>query len=197
LGSAGRAVPGVELQIRDEQDHPLPAGAFGELWVRGLQVSGEYAGIGSSLDGEGWFPTRDRAMLDAEHYLFIEGRADDTIIRGGENIAPAEIEDVLMRHPAVHDAAVVGLPDEEWGERIAAVVVPAPGVSLSDVEVRSYARQRLRSSRTPDEVEIWSELPYNSMGKLLRTQIVSTLRDRGTVPPSSCHSRSPRWSSRR
>jgi long-chain acyl-CoA synthetase len=145
--------------------------------VRGPQVSGEYAGIGSTLDGDGWFPTRDRAMLDAERYLFIEGRADDTIIRGGENIAPAEIEDVLLRHPAVHDAAVVGLPDEEWGERIVAVVVPAPDMSLSDVDLRTYTKQELRSSRTPDEIEVWSELPYNTMGKLLRTRIVATLGD--------------------
>ena len=130
LGSAGRLVPGVEGQIRDEPGAVLPAGQPGQLWVRGSQVSGEYLGSGSVLDDEGWFPTRDQGWLDSDGYLFIAGRADDTIIRGGENIAPAEIEDVLIAHPAVKDVAVVGVPDEEWGTRIVAVVVAEPGAGL-------------------------------------------------------------------
>ena len=84
----------------------------------------------SSLDADGWFPTRDRGWLDADGYLFIEGRSDDTIIRGGENIAPAEIEEVLLRHPGIEQCAVVGIPDDEWGQRIAAVVVARPGAAL-------------------------------------------------------------------
>ena len=92
------------------------------IFVRGEQIAGEYA-TGSLLDADGWFCTRDRGCVDADGYLFIEGRADDTIIRGGENIAPAEIEEVLLPHPAVAEACVVGLPDDEWGQRIAAVVV--------------------------------------------------------------------------
>ncbi len=99
--------------------------------MRGEQVSGEYVGTGSFCDADGWFPTRDAGWLDEDGYLYIEGRADDTIIRGGENIAPAEIEDVLLRHPAVLDAAAVGLPDEQWGQRIAAAVTLRPG---SDAE---------------------------------------------------------------
>jgi acyl-CoA synthetase (AMP-forming)/AMP-acid ligase II len=95
LGSVGRAVPGIELQIRDEHGAVLPPGETGELWVRGPQVSGRYAEIGSVLDTEGWFPTRDVANVDEDGYLFIGGRSDDTIIRGGENIAPAEIGSVL------------------------------------------------------------------------------------------------------
>ena len=123
LASAGRAVPGIEFVIRGPEGEELPAGETGELWVRGAQVAGEYVGLGTRLDADGWFPTRDRARIDADGYLFVEGRDDDTIIRGGENIAPAEVEDVLLTHPAVRDAAVVGLPDEEWGQRICAVVV--------------------------------------------------------------------------
>jgi acyl-CoA synthetase (AMP-forming)/AMP-acid ligase II len=175
LQSAGRAVPGVELQIRDAGGRPLPAGQPGDLWVRGAQVSGEYAGIGSALDDEGWYPTRDRAWLDADGYLFIEGRTDDTIIRGGENIAPAEIEDVLLQHPAVRDVAVVGLPDDEWGERITAVVVGVPGTVIRSSDLSSYARGRLRSSRTPDEFVFWPELPHNATGKLLRSEVVGRL----------------------
>ncbi len=99
LGSAGRIVPGVEAAVRDALGQVLPAGEVGEISVRGEQVSGEYLGQGTALDDDGWFPTRDRGWIDDEGYLFIEGRSDDTIIRGGENIAPAEIEDVLLEHP--------------------------------------------------------------------------------------------------
>jgi acyl-CoA synthetase (AMP-forming)/AMP-acid ligase II len=175
LGSAGQALPGVEFAIRNEEGHLLPPHVPGDLWVRGAQVSGEYVGLGSSLDAEGWFPTRDRGWLDDEGYLFIEGRTDDTIIRGGENIAPAEIEDVLVRHPLVKEAAVVGIPDDEWGERIAAVVVLEPGVDLDGEEIRQWSRGLLRGSKTPDTVTVWPELPYNQLGKLLRRDVVSAL----------------------
>jgi acyl-CoA synthetase (AMP-forming)/AMP-acid ligase II len=185
LASAGRAVPGVELQIRDSDGLVLPPGETGELYVRGAQVSGEYVGIGSSLDPEGWFPTRDRARLDADGYLFVEGRSDDTIIRGGENIAPAEIEDVLLEHPAVTDAAVVGLPDEEWGERVAAVVTLAAEAELLDTEeLRSWVRDRLRSAKTPDAIHVWPELPYNATGKLLRREIVTSLAETAGAGPA-------------
>jgi acyl-CoA synthetase (AMP-forming)/AMP-acid ligase II len=175
LASAGRPVPGIELLVRTEDGTPAAPDEPGELFVRGAQVSGEYVGSGSALDAEGWFPTRDRAWIDAEGFLFIEGRSDDTIIRGGENIAPAEIEDVLTAHAAVADAAVVGLPDEEWGECIHAVVVLHPGAEADPDELRAFCRERLRGSKTPDSVRIWSELPYTPTGKLLRREIVSTL----------------------
>jgi acyl-CoA synthetase (AMP-forming)/AMP-acid ligase II len=175
LGSAGRAVPGVEFLIRGEDGQPVGTNVAGALWVRGAQVSGEYVGLGSSLDAEGWFHTRDLAWVDDDGYLFIEGRTDDTIIRGGENIAPAEIEDVLVRHPAVKEAAVVGVPDEEWGERIAAVIVAKPGVVADSAEIREWARKQLRGSKTPDTIAIWPELPYNQLGKLLRRDVISAL----------------------
>jgi acyl-CoA synthetase (AMP-forming)/AMP-acid ligase II len=175
LGSAGRPVPGIELVIRDADGHQVPAGTVGEIWVRGPQVSGEYLGLGSSLDGDGWFPTRDSGRLDEDGYLFIEGRNDDTIIRGGENIAPAEIEDVLVLHPAVKDAGVVGIPDDEWGECIAAVVVLKDGAVVDEEGVRRWARSRLRGSKTPDIVVTWPELPYNALGKLLRREMAAAL----------------------
>jgi len=174
LGSAGRAVDGVALQVRGPDGTVLAAGAAGELWVRGAQVSGEYAGAGSLLDADGWFPTRDRAHLDPDGYLFVHGRLDDTIIRGGENIAPAEIEDVLDRHPAVHAVAVVGLPDEEWGERIVAVVVARPDTTAT--ELAAFVRERLRGSRTPDEIIFRDELPYTDTGKIMRKALVAQLR---------------------
>jgi len=176
LGSVGQPVPGVEVQIRGEDGAVLPAGETGELFVRGEQVSGRYTGIGSVLDAEGWFPTRDIAMLDEGGYLFIGGRSDDTIIRGGENIAPAEVEDVLVEHPHVRDVAVVGVEDPQWGQAIVAVVVPAAGVDPDPEELREHVRKSLRGSRTPDRVVFRDELPTNATGKVLRRDIVEELR---------------------
>ncbi|MFB4303885.1 class I adenylate-forming enzyme family protein [Actinomadura sp. NTSP31] len=175
LGSVGRMVPGVECEIRGADGTPLPAGEVGEIWVRGAQVSGEYRGLGSVLDAAGWFPTRDQGRIDADGYLFVHGRSDDTIIRGGENIAPAEIEDVLVEHPAVGQAAVLGLPDEEWGERIVAVVVPAGDTVPDPGDLRAFVRARLRSSRTPDDVVFQPDLPYTATGKLLRRELAQRL----------------------
>lgn len=165
LGSAGRLVPGVEVDVRD-----------GEIWVRGDQVSGEYLGREREVDPDGWFATRDRGWVDDDGYLFVEGRSDDTIIRGGENIAPAEVEDVLLGHPGVLDAAVVGLPDEEWGQRLAAVVVRREGAALDEEDLRAYVRARLRSSKTPDVVAFRPELPHTDTGKLLRRAVLADLQ---------------------
>src|SRR5271168_1254430 len=175
LGSVGRPVPGIELEIRGEDGAILPAGETGELFVRGEQVSGRYTGIGSVLDENGWFPTKDIAMLDEEGYLFIGGRSDDTIIRGGENIAPAELEEVLIEHPQVRDVAVVGVEDPQWGQAIVAVVVPRAGVEPDPEELREHVRKSLRGSRTPDRVVFRDELPTTPTGKVLRREIIEAL----------------------
>jgi acyl-CoA synthetase (AMP-forming)/AMP-acid ligase II len=175
LGSAGRPVPSIELEVRDETGVLVAPGEPGQIWVRGEQVSGEYAGQRSPLDERGFFPTRDQGRLDADGYLFVEGRIDDTIIRGAENIAPAEIEDVLLRHPDVLDAVVVGVPDEEWGQRIEAVVVPRAGTDLDPEELRTTIRATLRGSKTPDRIVCWPELPRTPTGKLVRRDIVAGL----------------------
>jgi acyl-CoA synthetase (AMP-forming)/AMP-acid ligase II len=174
LKSVGRMVPGIECSIRDVDGTELAVGATGEIWVRGSQVSGEYQGIGSVLDPEGWFPTRDHGYVDEGGYLFVDGRSDDTIIRGGENISPAEIEDVLVEHPDVDQVAVLGVPDDEWGERIVAVVVPHASATPREEALREFVRARLRSSRTPDEVVFRGELPYSATGKLLRRTLLTT-----------------------
>lgn len=175
LGSVGQVVPGIEVQIRADDGTVLPTGETGELFVRGEQVSGRYSEIGSVLDEQGWFPTKDIAMLDVDGYLFIGGRSDDTIIRGGENIAPAEIEDVLVEHPDVRDVAVVGPEDPQWGQIIVAVVVPADGASPDPDQLRDHVRKQLRGSRTPDRVVFRDELPTNATGKVLRRQLVDEL----------------------
>ena len=177
LGSVGQPVPGIEVQIRAEDGTVLGPGETGELFVRGPQVSGRYTDIGSVLDAEGWFPTRDLAMVDDEGYLFIGGRSDDTIIRGGENIAPAEVEDVLIEHPAVRDVVVVGLEDDQWGQIIVAVVVPEPGAEVETEDLRAFAHKALRGSRTPDRIEIVDELPTTDTGKVLRRDIIRGLSE--------------------
>ncbi|OBA60353.1 AMP-dependent synthetase [Mycobacterium sp. 1100029.7] len=182
LGSVGRPVPGIEIEIRDDEGNVLPAGETGELFVRGEQVSGRYTGIGSVLDENGWFPTKDIAMLDEEGYLFIGGRSDDTIIRGGENIAPAELEEVLVEHPHVHDVAVVGVEDSQWGQAIVAVVVPRAGVDPDPEELREYVRKSLRGSRTPDRVVFRDELPTTPTGKVLRRDIIESLEGLQAAP---------------
>ena len=174
LASVGRPVPGIEVEIRAVDGSVVPAGVVGRVWLRGDQVSGEYVTTGSTLDGQGWFDTRDRGRLDDDGYLFIDGRDDDTIIRGAENLNPAEIEDVLVGHPGVADAVVVGLPDEEWGECIAAVVVPSAHPVPID-ELRAWASERLRSSRRPDVLEAWDDLPRTATGKVIRSQVVARL----------------------
>ncbi len=174
LESVGRLLPGIELEVREEDGTPVSPGQSGLLFLRGEQISGEYAGI-RLLDDDGWFPTRDKGWIDQEGYLFIEGRADDTIIRGGENIAPAEIEDVLLSHDGVVDAVVVGLPDEQWGQRLVAVVVPGEGASATAGELQDLVRARLRSSKTPETVEFWTELPRTDTGKLLRRSVIARL----------------------
>lgn len=175
LTSVGQPVPGIEVQIRAADGSVLSAGETGELFVRGPQVSGRYREIGSVLDDDGWFPTKDVAMVDNAGYLFLGGRSDDTIIRGGENIAPSEIEDVLVEHPLVHEVTVVGVEDQEWGQIIVAVVVPEPDTDPTEDELVAWARAALRGSRTPDRVVFRDQLPATSTGKVLRRLIVEEL----------------------
>lgn len=176
LASVGRVLPAVEVEVRDDDARVLPAGETGIVFLRGEQISGEYA-TGSRLDTDGWFCTRDRGRVDADGFLFIEGRADDTIIRGGENIAPAEIEEVLLEHPAVREVCVVGVPDDEWGQRIVAAVVLEDSVTLRPDELRALARSRLRGARTPDEIVVRGPLPHTDTGKLLRRRVLAELID--------------------
>jgi acyl-CoA synthetase (AMP-forming)/AMP-acid ligase II len=167
LGSVGRPLPTLELEIRDPGGSPVPPGQSGEIYVRGEQIAGEYESANALAD-TGWFPTNDAGYLDEEGYLFVEGRLDDVIVRGGENISPGEIESVLLEHPAVQDAAVVGVPDDEWGECPAAVVVVRDDSEVSPIELHGWVRERLRSTRAPVVVELRTELPHNETGKLLR-----------------------------
>jgi long-chain acyl-CoA synthetase len=172
LTSVGRCLPSVEIAVRDDDGKAVTPETVGRVHVRGAQVSGEYGGTGSQLDGAGWFDTRDRGFLDAEGFLFLDGRADDVIVRGGENISPGEIEEVLRAHPRVVEAAVVGIHDGDWGEAVAAVIVIC-GSAIEPAELQDWVRVRMRSSRVPQHIRFVDELPYNELGKLLRRVVRS------------------------
>jgi long-chain acyl-CoA synthetase len=175
LSSVGRALPGIELEVRDASGRRLGVEQPGLIFVRGAQVGGSYRGRGSLLDADGWFATQDRGWIDAQGYVFLDGRADDLIVRGGENISPGEIEETLLQHAAVADAVVVAVASEEWGETVAAAVVLKAGATASAEALRDWVRERLRSSRVPERIVFRSELPYNEMGKVLRRVVRSEL----------------------
>lgn len=179
LGSVGRPIGGIEIEIRDPDGKRVGPEVSGEVWVRGAQVAGEYSGTGPNVTDDGWFPTNDGGYLDSDGYLFLEGRLDDVIVRGGENMSPGEIEDVLLLHEAITDAAVIGAPDVEWGEKVVAFIVPA-GPSLLADDVRNWVKGRLRSSRTPHDVHFVDELPYSETGKLLRRELRRQLNGSGS-----------------
>ena len=175
LGSVGRPLPSLEVEIRGPDGEVLGPGQSGEIHVRGDQVSGEYTHR-KVTDHDGWFATNDGGWMDEEGYLFVEGRLDDVIVRGGENISPGEIEDVLREHPGVADVAVLGVHDDHWGERVAAAIVardPAPSAD----ELSQWVKARLRSTKTPEVWAFRDTLPYNDTGKLLRRQLKAEMSE--------------------
>lgn len=174
LVSIGRPLPDVEVKIVDDEGNELPIGDVGELWVRTPRVMKGYSskeGASSPLQADGWLPTRDMGWLDADGYIFLAGRKDDMIIRGGENIAPAEVEAVLYAHPSVEEVAVIGVPDVEWGQKVAAVIVARPGAEIDADEVIDFCRQRLASFKKPEIVSLVDTLPKNQMGKILKKDL--------------------------
>jgi acyl-CoA synthetase (AMP-forming)/AMP-acid ligase II len=176
LGSVGRPLPTLDVEIRDVDGQPVAIGEAGEIWVRGEQVAGEYLGRDNVMV-DGWFPTKDAGSLDADGFLYLEGRLDDVIVRGAENMSPGEIEDVLARHPSVEDAGVVGVPDTEWGEKVVAAVVVAEGRAASEEDLQEWVKRNLRSSKAPAHIAFREDLPYNETGKLLRRVLKSELSE--------------------
>ena len=171
-GSCGRAAPGVELAILDDEGRPVAPGTAGELYVRRFagMFDGYYKDSASTREvqrGE-WVTVGDVAWMDDEGFVFICDRKRDMIISGGVNIYPAEIEDVLHRHPAIDDVAVFGVPDADWGERVHAAVQPRPGQALTAEEVVAFARSHMADYKTPREVSFHVEFPRDHAGKLLK-----------------------------
>lgn len=172
LASVGKALPSIEIEIRDEHGRKLEHHEAGEIYVRGPQVSGEYLERNALIE-DGWFPTRDAGYMDEHGYLYLSGRADDVIVRGGENISPAEIEDILFLNSGISDVAAVAIPSQQWGEAIALAVVLKPKADLTAESINALIRSKLRSSRVPEVIHFVEELPYNEAGKLLRRVIKS------------------------
>jgi long-chain acyl-CoA synthetase len=179
-GSAGRPDPGIELRILDDQNRPLPAGQAGEICLRGPNISPGYwqdtEATQQAFQG-GWFHTGDVGRLDHEGYLYITDRKKDLIIKGGENISSREIEEVIYLHPAVAEAAVVGVPDALFGEEICAVIQLKPGAAASDDDIRQHVARHLAKFKVPRRVVFQAALPKNWTGKIqkraLREQFAS------------------------
>jgi acyl-CoA synthetase (AMP-forming)/AMP-acid ligase II len=175
LRSIGKPLPDVEVRIVDDDGVELQTGEVGEIHVRTPRAMKGYAGADSPFTADGWLPTRDMGWMDPDGYLYVAGRKDDMIIRGGENIAPAEVEAVVGSHPAVEEVAVLGAPDVEWGQRIAAFIVLRPGAQASADDIVDFCRERLASFKKPEILRFVPELPKNPMGKILRRELKDRL----------------------
>jgi acyl-CoA synthetase (AMP-forming)/AMP-acid ligase II len=174
-GTAGFLHPTVELRIRDEEGNELPQGVPGRLWIKSPTLVSGYWNRPEANAKEfrdGWFDSGDIGYLDEEGYLFLSDRAKDMVIRGGENIYPAEIEAAILECPDVDEVAAFGVPDERWGEQLAVVVHTIPGASLGPDEVKRFAASKLAQFKVPHYVEVRSEhLPRNATGKILKKDI--------------------------
>ena len=172
LTSIGRPLPDVEVSIVDEEGQEVPAGQVGEIVARGQRLmQGYWRAEAATMEvlRDDWLHTGDLGYQDAQGYIFLAGRARDFIKRGGEMVSPEEVEGVLMLHPAVDSAAVIGVPDPEWGERVRALVVLHPGVATpAPEELMEHCRERLAGYKRPESVLFLTELPRNQMGKVLK-----------------------------
>ena len=176
LVSAGKAIAGVEIEIRDPATgQAVATGEAGEIWVRSEQIMGGYWGrpeaTAATITADHWLRSGDGGHIDADGYVYVTDRIKDMIISGGENIYPAEIERVLAEHPALQDVAVIGVPDERWGEVPKAVVVAKPGATVDPDELLAWCRERLASFKCPKSVDLVAELPRNPTGKILKKDL--------------------------
>ncbi|HWN55624.1 MAG TPA: AMP-binding protein [Methylomirabilota bacterium] len=176
LRSAGKPFPWVELRIVEPGGGADCArGAVGEIWTRSVQNFKGYWGkldeTARTLDADGWLRTGDAGFLDEDGYLFLTDRVKDMIISGGENVYPAEVEDALFDHPAIADVAIIGVPDERWGETVKAIVVRKAGVDAQPQDIIAFARERLAHYKCPTSVDFAESLPRNPSGKLLKREL--------------------------
>jgi len=172
LSGVGQAIPEVDLRVVDDQDRDVEIGQAGEVIVRGKKVMKGYWKNSEATEGAlrgGWLHTGDLVRIDEEGYLYLAGRKKDMIIRGGENIYPLEVEEVLHSHPKVLESAVIGVSDDYWGEIVKAVVVLKPGQYATQEEIIEFCRERIASYKKPSVVEFVKDLPKNAMGKVLKT----------------------------
>ncbi len=171
LSSIGKPLEDMEVRIVDEDGRPVPCGQVGEIVARGPRLMKGYwnkaEATAQAIRG-GWLYTGDLGYMDEDGYIYLAGRARDFIKRGGEMVSPEEVEQVLMSHPAIDEAAIIGVPDVDWGERVRAIVVLRPGHNASPEEIIEFCRQRLASFKKPESVVFVDELPRNPLGKVLK-----------------------------
>jgi long-chain acyl-CoA synthetase len=176
LRAIGLPVPGADVRIVDPKTgRDLPKGEVGEIWIRGPMVMRGYWRMPEATDAAirpgGWLRTGDAGYRDGDGYLYIYDRFTDMIVSGGENVYPAEVENVVMSHPGVADVAVIGVPDETWGETPKAIVVRALGRALTEADLIAYCRQRLAGFKCPTSVDWLDALPRNPSGKVLKKDL--------------------------
>ena len=178
VASVGRAMWGVEVRVVDENDEPLAPGAenVGELVIRGHNVMKGYLNqpeaTAAAMKG-GWFHTGDLGYADADGFFFIVDRLKELIIRGGYNVYPREVEEVLYEHPAVAQAAVIGVKDDRLGEEVAAVVALKPGMSATEAEIIAFAKERVAAYKYPRTVRFMDALPMGATGKVLKKELTA------------------------
>jgi acyl-CoA synthetase (AMP-forming)/AMP-acid ligase II len=170
-GTAGKAPRGTVLKIVDEQGRELPPGETGRIFVGNELLFEGYTGGGNKEIVDGLMSTGDVGHMDDEGRLFVEGRDDEMIVSGGENVFPAEVEDLLAKHDAVREVAVIGVDDEKFGQRLKAFIVPREGKKLSEDDVKKYVKANLASFKVPGEIEFMDELPRNATGKVLKREL--------------------------
>jgi len=174
LASAGRPLPQVTVEIRDDDDHPLPPGEVGEICARSPFLMEGYwdrpAETAEALRG-GFLHTGDMGFVDEEGFIYIVDRKKDMIISGGVNVYPREVEEVLYQHPAVLEAAVIGVPDPKWVEAVRALVVLRQGAATTEAEIIKFCGERLAGYKKPKAVEFWDELPKSPAGKILKKEL--------------------------
>jgi len=183
-GSVGRLMSGQQVALLDKDGRPVPPGEVGLIYVRNAQTMGGYLHDQEATRQsvrEGWMTVEDLGRMDADGYLFLAGRERDMVKSGGVNVYPVEIEEVLARHPAIQEVAVIGIPDPEWGERLVAVVVPRVEGQLDTADVESFARKELAGFKVPKRWELVKELPRNNTGKVMKKD----LRVRYGPPPTA------------
>ena len=173
-GHVGSPLPGMEVRLVDDEHHEVSDGEQGQIVVKGLGVFGEYWRRPEETRAafrNGWFQTGDLGRLDSEYNLYIMDRKKDMIITGSMNVYSAEVENVLHRHPAVSEAAVIGIPDEKWGESVFAIIVTAPGMAVTEGEIIEHCREYIGGYKIPRRMEFVEALPKSPVGKVLKTEI--------------------------
>jgi acyl-CoA synthetase (AMP-forming)/AMP-acid ligase II len=173
--SIGKPLSDVKIKIVDDKGTALSANRIGEIYAKGPRIARGYWGDEEKsarvITEDGWLPTGDKGWMDAEGYIYLAGRDDDMIIRGGENISPQEVEDILHSHPKIDEAAIIAVPDPDWGQEPRAIVVIKKGENVGADEIMAYCRSRLAGFKRPRSVVFIDSLPRNPMGKVLKKEL--------------------------